>query len=563
MAVITSSDFTVDTTNKLIKYINGSGTIFTVKELYTYVLDYVDEESTIQHQVPMSAQTPSEYKLINGWFIDDASTQKLSGGAITTEGWTHPTNTTGIRILTLATIADVTDGDIGTAVAGATTGDTGKLLAYDTTLKKLWVRADAADDLFDNASENITVNGTLAGAMGGAVSVTGETIYSNIFTLGTLVTGTTLDVYQNDAQITPWWIAGHIDVLVKVKEASVEIDSGNLTILARLYSTLYDHYVIDASSGRNPVPLAAFADSNNTTAEGTVGAAPYTDLTFNFGSILSDVNGDTTTEPYDVEINCSDNTLEQVYEYLKYVTRSSSAVTFADYGSIPGEFYTAVGDIRFTYTAGSGTFAEGNAVIDSTSGATGYITSRIASSSTLVIRNTHGTFTNGDSINNGAGVTGTINSVPSSIAQSKQAPFGTFAGGRFFGARGVLLTNVAAVDANSYELIDSTGTTRTPPVTVNLTINITDAEGTAITNACEITIVKTSDDSVLYNTENVTTGTVTYDVTSNAGVNTYVNVMNVTGYQAKTVNNFALPTSTPPQATVIQLDEDRFYSNPT
>jgi len=54
-------------------------------------------------------------------------------------------------------------------------------------------------------------------------------------------------------------------------------------------------------------------------------------------------------------------------------------------------------------------------------------------------------------------------------AESKQAPFGTFAGGKFFGARGVLLTNVT--DPNNRQLIDSANNTRVPPVTVSVTVS--------------------------------------------------------------------------------------------
>lgn len=51
----------------------------------------------------------------------------------------------------------------------------------------------------------------------------------------------------------------------------------------------------------------------------------------------------------------------------------------------------------------------------------------------------------------------------------KQAPFGSFAGGKFFGARGILLTNVT--DSNNRQLIDAAGTTRIPPTTVAITVS--------------------------------------------------------------------------------------------
>lgn len=59
--------------------------------------------------------------------------------------------------------------------------------------------------------------------------------------------------------------------------------------------------------------------------------------------------------------------------------------------------------------------------------------------------------------------------VNSAYAEVKQAPFGSFAGGKFFGARGVLLTNVT--DSNNRQLIDSSGATKIPPTTVSITVS--------------------------------------------------------------------------------------------
>jgi hypothetical protein len=49
-------------------------------------------------------------------------------------------------------------------------------------------------------------------------------------------------------------------------------------------------------------------------------------------------------------------------------------------------------------------------------------------------------------------------------AEVKAAPFGTFAGGTFFGAQGVWITNYAANQV--FQLIDDSGTTQSPPNTV-------------------------------------------------------------------------------------------------
>jgi hypothetical protein len=59
--------------------------------------------------------------------------------------------------------------------------------------------------------------------------------------------------------------------------------------------------------------------------------------------------------------------------------------------------------------------------------------------------------------------------VNSAYTEVKQAPFGSFAGGKFFGARGVLLTNVT--DSNNRQLIDSSGATKIPPTTVSIVVS--------------------------------------------------------------------------------------------
>ena len=526
------SDFLIDYTYQRIYYntVGGSGTVYTVRDLYTYLQDTFDEFAQMDDPLPMSAQTPTEYTLINGWFIDEVSIRYLKGGSLQTSGWTHPTNPTGIRILTLDAAANLTSSDIGKVVLGTTTGDTGKLLAYDTTAKKLWVRCDDTDDLFDNASEAITVDSQTCGNMT-AASVSGENMWSNIFSLGTLVSGTTLDVYQNDTQITPWWSSGHIDILVKVKETGTEIDSGNLTVLARKYSTLYDHFTIDASSGRNPVPLATFTDTNNQTAESTVGA--YSGFTFTFGYASKDLGNGNGPRPYDCVVECNSHTIKEIYEYLKYVTRTGSSTTL---NGVNGEYYTGVGDIRFTYSGasgGSGYFTETSAITDTTTSATGYIVSETHSGATgtLVVRNTHGTFANGDTISSG-GVTATINSNPSIIDKSKQAPFGTFAGGKFFGARGVWLDHVAAADANNYQLIDSTGTTQIPPSTVATTITVKDLATGSVIQGANVLVWVTDNSNYFYQasvsiTGSGNTATVTHN---NHGMNTgdYVIIEGVT-----------------------------------
>ena len=70
-------------------------------------------------------------------------------------------------------------------------------------------------------------------------------------------------------------------------------------------------------------------------------------------------------------------------------------------------------------------------------------------------------------------VTATIASAPRVIVPVASAPFGTFAGGKLFGAPGVTLTtaNLDGTDTQAYQLIDDDGTTQIPPNTVTATVS--------------------------------------------------------------------------------------------
>jgi hypothetical protein len=59
-------------------------------------------------------------------------------------------------------------------------------------------------------------------------------------------------------------------------------------------------------------------------------------------------------------------------------------------------------------------------------------------------------------------------SAGAAYTQTKKAPFGTFAGGKFFGARGIWVENVS--DPNNRELTDAAGVTHTPPVTITVSV---------------------------------------------------------------------------------------------
>lgn len=395
-----SDDFLIDAEHRLIRHETGN-TVYTVNELYTYIQDYFDDIMFLSYTVPMSAQTPSEYSLINGWFIPDASFRFLSGGAIKTLGQNDE-----IFIVKFDSMGYVfcIPSDIGkTVVAGSSEGI---LLDYDNVLQKWWIRKNIntiwsgpAMILFGTGEGNIPS------------FVTGESTFANIFTIGELESTTTNILYIEQInpelinnRINQFWSAGHIDILLKVKEADSLISDGIVRVYCREYGNIYTHYTTNLSyGGRNPIPLSTLSDDNNKTSSIVVNE--WNDVTITSGSIIRDI-GDGVLRSYSIEIDCGfRTTLKEVYERLKLITTRDSI----------GEFYR---------------------------------------------------------------------SAQPSYSNVLQSPYGTFSGGKFYGARGVWLKNVPYIDINNYQVTSNDNEVTSPKFTSIGTLifdsNLTDPASSSI-----------------------------------------------------------------------------------
>lgn len=493
-------DFTIDYVNKRIYHSSGT-TIYTVNALYSYLMDTFDELEQMDDPIPMSAQTPTEYTLINGWFMDDDSFKYLKGGAIKTDGHLNE-----IQILTLSSsgYTNAVASDIGKTVKDDGV-DTGPLLAYNNTTRKWWIRYSST---IANGSAITITSGTGAGTAS-ADSTTGENLWANVYTLGSIEEDDNQQIYieQNGSRIfsgSEWWPepgsgTRHIDVLIKVKEAGQEIDGAQITVYLRHYPStgnadLYDHFGIDLSSGgRNAVPLATSPDLNNTSSHAIVSG--YNDITIAF------VNG---------TINYS--SISGSFTNLETVQGGTSGATaiFIKQTTTSGSGTMTLGNIV-------GTFQSGETITGQTSGKTATTSSTVTPAYTTPKAFTQGNEYNYSVIIGCAGrplaqvyeylkyvtrIGSTFTMYPTATANGgviswttkqgqlyirahednqttptnvfspvKASPFGTFAGGKFFGAQGVWVENMAASDIQAFQLIDSAGNTRTPPNQQTITIS--------------------------------------------------------------------------------------------
>ena len=79
-----TKDFKIDFENKIISYSpEGSGTVYTVNELYSYLQDTFDEPVNMRYDIPIQAKSKTKYLLINGWTIDEEGLKHLKDGIIT------------------------------------------------------------------------------------------------------------------------------------------------------------------------------------------------------------------------------------------------------------------------------------------------------------------------------------------------------------------------------------------------------------------------------------------------------------------------------------------------
>jgi len=401
-----ADDISIDYVNKIIGRDSSPSTdLYTVNQLYSYLMDTFDELAQMDDQIPMSAQTPTSYTMTNGWYIREDLTRQLKTGAIQTSGYTDDVHTLELD----GTYSGPDEANIGSQVTDDSS-DIGALLDFDNVAQKWWIRVGSSTVIADNSVMSINGDAGVTGDASGD-SVTGETIFANPYSLGSINGSPTLYIYQ-DGAVLDWsgfavdqsWADGHFDILVKVTEGSTDINSKQITVFAREFGELYSNFVITlTTAGQNAVPLGTALDGNNESSVGDVedmqdGTTATIAIAYNFASPYQyDIGDGNGNQSYDCEIDCDGQSLADVYEVTKYWTRRTSTKQLefnSDSNFINGEAYL---------------YAD-------------------AAYSPVVT-----------------------------------APFGAFAGGKFFGARGVYFTDLHGDDAQAFQLIDNGGTTRNPP----------------------------------------------------------------------------------------------------
>jgi hypothetical protein len=168
-------------------YYTGEDQKYTANQLYSALMDHFDEPARMDNPSPMSAQTPVEYTVgsidagdtDDPWYISYRLMEKITGGAIRTSGWArnpfpgNGTGTVGIVVAPVASGGTITYTDEGDTISHAD-GDSG----------------------FNSTTGTLTMGTSANTATQNAAAVTGEQIWANLYSIGTIEDDTHIYIYQ-------------------------------------------------------------------------------------------------------------------------------------------------------------------------------------------------------------------------------------------------------------------------------------------------------------------------------------------------------------------------------
>lgn len=246
----------------------------------------------------------------------------------------------------------------------------------------------------------------------------GADLYTGLKVLGSLVANSPIYIAQSNAKITKYWQdadASNFQILVKAKASGTLIDSGNAVVFSRKYGQTYSHFDVNlAAGGEQAAALSTSLDTNVDTGVMTPAVC---------AGYFSTAIGGTATP-------------------------GTQKITLA------------YGDTTQDLGGGQGSLLhKGTITLD------GSITLAQAYQALMWACSESSTIT--------------FNSVPGwryrvlpgqTYAENIAAPFGAFAGGKWFVAQGWWLTGVQAADSKNYQLVSHTGVTETPPTSVAIQV---------------------------------------------------------------------------------------------
>lgn len=284
--------------------------------------DYMD----ITFDTPSSRQTDNIIELINGYNIDQEATEHLFDGSIIQAGgadiWDGLVVLAGqgMNLQIIQDEARITNDFWNYDIKGTATGGSG------TTCVDSGASFGTNGELVGYYVENTT-----EGCWGVITSHTDTTLTCSAgFEEGTNQDFAASDDYRIVKGLNSDPVSGYSHrFMLKVRNAGVDIDGKRLIGQSRVWYKTYSEFRIGTGTarGNNVLALTYADDLNNTSTVATAAALSISNTLAGYNAI--DVNADTTDEYYYSQwnVNKPTNSINDFYEYGKYLTRQDTAST--------------------------------------------------------------------------------------------------------------------------------------------------------------------------------------------------------------------------------------------
>ena len=302
-----------------------------------------------------------------------------------------------------------------------------------------------------------------------------EAIYAGFVNFGNVET---IQIIQNGAVLADdWWnqVLTSADprsatgishrFMLKVRTGGANVDNRKVIGISRRFGYTYSEFTVtSATEGNNVLALSEVTDLNNATAIGTV--AGYTSITNTTeGYNLIDVDNNGVDEAYysEWDANTPTNSINDLYERAKWLTREGSASTL--YG-LNGELFRGITH-QIPYGTLSGTFDEGNEL--TWTGGTGQVLADNGTDTVWIQLLTGSAPGNSVAISQTVPDAASATTTGTATTRSLSFPFiGASTGSAIIGGYGVgIQTNDLT---NNDTLFDLTNTSVNPPNNVTFTV---------------------------------------------------------------------------------------------
>jgi hypothetical protein len=445
------SDFTINYTGKTVTHTSGT-TVYTVLQFFQWLAATFPEAAQMDDDYAFVSDTPTVYRWVNGWDMgDEASYQFLKGGSVeSSDAQKLYSNLYSIgdqyrssQIYIIQNLAEVNPwwgtGNIDILLkvkSGGVLIDSGNVL----------VMSRDSDGLFDHNVTNLA---------GGGRNPVGINTFQD---LNYLATG---DLYLHVASTTGFDAGNYAYGNTSTASGRIQyVDVAN----KRLYLCQVEGTFQVSETIKERTSRTAGDTGDSTTNDGST---PFTNVIVSYTDIKilfvqrKFTGGTTAGGPFQIGETLTQATSGWTGKFVAEV----GSVLYVQHtaGTADGTHQITGGTSGATYTP-TGTSVQATVDRDLNNGNGAQPYNVVVDGNARSMIQVYQYLKYACAHNSGIVVGGTDGEqylyASAAYAASKQAPFGTFAGGTFFGARGIWIQGTATA---AFQLTDANGSTQNPP----------------------------------------------------------------------------------------------------